>query len=553
MITQIHLQNVRIFDENPYFFDLPAISVFCGTNSSGKSTILMSLLLLRQTKGITESFISSRGRLRFIGSQVDLGNYKSFVSHEDLSKNITIGITIKDSISQGAYRAIKSYAAGVEDEIDLGKRDAKRVQYFLKSTFNFSAVDSEPGNRRRQKGNRSDQQFQGVLNKAEFEMLDLNNERITNWIVTRKSVESKNYYAIQFPKKYFVTAYGALIPELIKDIPDLFPELHEEDQFTIDENKSNDEYVEFRTSLFGILPNKITIEKVENSSDAKSKSIHRFELPFHPILEAVQRDLQIALESIEYLGPLRTPAKRYYLTPLDTNPHMDPAGEFLPYVFKDLSQGKRYIINYMPPGEVEIKKNVSLVSAVNSWIHYIRTGSTEEIDSRHSEIEYEQTKVVLEFKIKGASGDEQYALADSGFGYSQILPILIRGLISGAGSTIIVEQPELHLNPALQIRLAEFLVSLTKAGKQVIVETHSEHIVNMIRVLVAEDQSGDLSKKSKIYYIDNLVGGPCIHELSIDPNGMIPKWPQSFFGEAANLTGRLLRAQKRLKTPHKAD
>jgi predicted ATPase len=99
------------------------------------------------------------------------------------------------------------------------------------------------------------------------------------------------------------------------------------------------------------------------------------------------------------------------------------------------------------------------------------------------------------------------------------------------------------LNPALQVRLSEFLVSLTFAEKRVLIETHSEHIVNSIRVLAAEDESGTLADMCRIVFIDTSAGRPLISDLDIESDGTVPDWPVQFFGEALSLGARLLRAQ----------
>jgi predicted ATPase len=123
----------------------------------------------------------------------------------------------------------------------------------------------------------------------------------------------------------------------------------------------------------------------------------------------------------------------------------------------------------------------------------------------------------------------------------------VKGLLAKPGQTLVVEQPELHLNPALQVRLADFLVAMVCAGKQVLIETHSEHIVDAIRVLYVEDETGQLENKCRIFFIDTELDKPSVLQLDIKKDGTVPDWPQHFFGEAASLTGRLLRAQKKFR------
>jgi predicted ATPase len=136
-------------------------------------------------------------------------------------------------------------------------------------------------------------------------------------------------------------------------------------------------------------------------------------------------------------------------------------------------------------------------------------------------------------------------LADVGFGYSQVLPILLAGLLTADGGAVIVEQPELHLNPALQVRIAEFFVSVARAGKQVLIETHGEHIVNTIRVLAAEDPTETISKLASVLYFQPTPTGPHVVDMNIREDGSVPEWPSDFFGESLNLSSRLMKAQRR--------
>src|SRR5438105_9668050 len=78
MIGELRVQNVRLFGgEDPQAFPLAPLTVLTGTNSSGKSTVLKILPLLRQTQGIGEAAITEDGKLRLKGTQVDLGTFQS--------------------------------------------------------------------------------------------------------------------------------------------------------------------------------------------------------------------------------------------------------------------------------------------------------------------------------------------------------------------------------------------------------------------------------------------------------------------------------------------
>ena len=265
-----------------------------------------------------------------------------------------------------------------------------------------------------------------------------------------------------------------------------------------------------------------------------------FPLPL--LIREVINDLSAEFKSIHYLGPLRSPAKRFYLTNLDITPRLDAAGDFLPYVLRDRGEA---IVTYFPPrGDHEIRG--PLKGAVDAWLFYLRTGESRihERERYTPEIDFTSVReVLLELTVQSFGG-ESHALADSGFGYSQLLPIVVAGLLASYGQTIAIEQPELHLNPGLQVRMAEFLQSLARTGKTVLIETHSEHIINTLRVLAAEDATGAFSSGCSILFLDTERGMPLLRRLEIQNDGNVPEWPRSFMGEAMHLSARLLRAQQ---------
>ena len=249
---------------------------------------------------------------------------------------------------------------------------------------------------------------------------------------------------------------------------------------------------------------------------------------------------------LNYLKPLRAPAKRFYLADPGTQLTVDSTGAYLPQLLYEYS-GKE-IFN-CGPDSLESPAYQDFDWALSSWLHYLKTGDRHSSSNATNEVYATKFKDVVIQVLMRSFDDYSFSIADSGFGYSQVLPILTTGLVTERGGTLIVEQPELHLNPALQVRLAEFFVGMLRCGKQVIIETHSEHIVNAIRTLVAEADDA-LEQKCKIHFFTaEKDEGPRCEELAISEDGTIANWPKEFFGEAMMLSGRLLRAQrKRLST-----
>lgn len=549
MITSLELENVRIFEGTGWKFSLLPMTVFCGTNSAGKSTILKALLLLQQSQAIRENYGISQGKLRLVGNQVDLGSYSSFVSNNEIRKNISLSVTIKDKMPRSYYKRILDLNPRITAKIgdafsDFSNGNNKErnfVDYVLKSSFTFGIVQ---GRRKRTtdetstlkaiESNEATASFspQAVLKKSKHEV-SVNDEKLFCWSIERNEHgEEEPDYEIVIPAKFF---YSFAVAK------NLLPK---------SETRKN---VRFSVAHPGIIPSSIFgQERPKESNDPKSELQEETQwlvagLP--PVIREAMADLNRSLTKIHYAGPLRSSPQRYYLSYSESVPKIDPTGEALPYIFREKAIYNSSVWNIPPCTDSEpIEEPLS--KALNSWLYYLRVGKSPPQDIRDAEIEVQVTSdLVVELKIKSATNQKCYSLADSGFGYSQVLPIVVKGLLAEQGSMLLIEQPELHLNPALQVRLADFFIAMVRAKKHIIVETHSEHIVNAIRVLTAEDESGDLATKCGIYFIDTDFDRPFIHELSIQPDGTVPDLPHHFFGEAISLSGRLLRAQKRFRKP----
>jgi AAA domain, putative AbiEii toxin, Type IV TA system/N-6 DNA Methylase/Protein of unknown function (DUF3696) len=123
--------------------------------------------------------------------------------------------------------------------------------------------------------------------------------------------------------------------------------------------------------------------------------------------------------------------------------------------------------------------------------------------------------------------------ADVGFGMSQVLPIVVE-LSARTESTVLIEQPEIHLHPAMQSELADLLIESSKEegrANQVIAETHSEHIMLRVQRRIRE---GSLSAAdvSVIYVDQDAQGRATVQRLRIDGNGeFLDEWPNGFFAQ----------------------
>jgi predicted ATPase len=102
------------------------------------------------------------------------------------------------------------------------------------------------------------------------------------------------------------------------------------------------------------------------------------------------------------------------------------------------------------------------------------------------------------------------------------------------GSTLIIEQPELHLHPKMQTKLTDFFVAISQSGKQCIIETHSEHIINALRYRVAKTEAPDdvkLADDIQIYFVEKDEKGSLFKPITVDKYANISEWPDDFFDE----------------------
>lgn len=118
----------------------------------------------------------------------------------------------------------------------------------------------------------------------------------------------------------------------------------------------------------------------------------------------------------------------------------------------------------------------------------------------------------------------------AGFGLTQVLPIIVAALSATAGDIILIENPEVHLHPAGQALMGQFLTDVARAGVQVIVETHSDHILNGIRRSV---RAGKLLPDHVAIHFFRPRSADAAQVISpqLDSSGNIDTWPEGFFDQ----------------------
>jgi hypothetical protein len=137
-------------------------------------------------------------------------------------------------------------------------------------------------------------------------------------------------------------------------------------------------------------------------------------------------------------------------------------------------------------------------------------------------------------------------LTDVGFGVSQVLPVLVLCYYVPEGSSILLEQPEIHLHPSVQADLADVLIDAVKTRRiQIIVESHSEHLLLRLQRRIAEEKFSN--NDAALYFCKMADDASELMPLALDEYGNISNWPDDFFGDAFEESALQLEAEMERK------
>lgn len=138
-----------------------------------------------------------------------------------------------------------------------------------------------------------------------------------------------------------------------------------------------------------------------------------------------------------------------------------------------------------------------------------------------------------EILVKRSPNSAEVLITDVGFGVSQVLPILVLCYYAPKGATLIFEQPEIHLHPSVQAGLADIFIEVIKTRNiQIIIESHSEHLLTRLQRRMAEEKDGFTNEDAALYFckMDDQ-GDSELVPLEIDTYGNICNYPEGFFGD----------------------
>lgn len=481
MLKSISLENYKCFEklkvDDKEELEIAPLTVLCGVNSSGKSSIINSLLLQKQS--YEDSSISNNMKLN--GEYVKSGRFKdvsSKHSNEIITFTTSYALIKPKKYRQGAKKQSKH-------DITAWKNLTKIYSQFNVNCFNISlSISLEQYDEKKYVDD-------NILSSQKITITTVYNdlEKLISTIELRKLKNQSNQYAI-----------------ILDNIPDSdtgrivrHVELHGSTCYFENFNLVNAYSVDINprgTHVSGLLASVYLIFKM----------------------------IALQFKNIHYLTPLRGYPKRNYILDNETD-DVGLSGEFTPYIMHKYNNS--LVNGFLPPENDELKvynRKFDFSYCVQKWMEYLHFGNYT----------LKNALETIQLNIK------DYNISNVGFGISQVLPIIVSGLIKYENELLLLEQPEIHLHPTAQMCMADFLVSMAINGKGAIVETHSDHIINrIVRRMMEKEQ---INRNIKIYFVDQDNNGISnIENIVVDPIRGVLTENENFFTQFASETEKIVR------------
>ena len=245
-------------------------------------------------------------------------------------------------------------------------------------------------------------------------------------------------------------------------------------------------------------------------------------VPDTPFL-SFERAFKNLFSRIYHLSPLREPPRHHYIY----------GGEHP----KGVGQYGEQAISALLAGRIQL---LSVNEQILKWLERL-----DLIDSYRLQADPDGEKN-YEFRLKKYKDGPEVRLTDIGLGVFQILPTLALCYYVPEGSILILEQPETHLHPKTQADLADVFIDVVKNRNiQIILETHSEHLLQRLQQHVAEEEIS--ATDTALYFCQVNHGTSEIEQLDMDEYGNITNWPQDFFGDEMSDWGAKSKAEMERK------
>lgn len=525
-ITKITIQNFKGIKDRVEIPIRP-ITLLFGANSAGKSTMLQALLFLRE---LLEGRSADTDRLSTAGPSSDLGGFREFVHGRDVRNKIRIGVTLrldadgipdagwqdgdqKDDLMSRELDAIRE--AGVELEVVWSPQDNRpyvtSYQVHLDGVL-FASAEAAPG--------------------REAEIKKVNGEHP---VFGPPNVEADG---TEYPSDFY---------SMLDSTFSQCPPADEEDE-------RSRQRIRLGAKVIPDLSLGLPIAWANPLDDADAAK-WTFDL-LNRAMTGVGKAVLNQLQAIRYIGPIRRIPERNFqpLRSPGEDRWSDGSGAW------DLICSSETNHSWLDPKAIrslglglEVEQyryfEVPVQSCLGVMIDVVRASPNDE---DHGD-RIEQGVVPSEIKgfrersrlqlVSEANGLELQP-CEVGVGVSQVLPVAIGAMAPGY-SMLAVEQPELHIHPAIQCNLGDLLAAqvIGNQDRALLLETHSEHLLLRLLRRIRENSEDELPPGSppleaehlSVLWVEQENGEVVIKEIPVTKDGdFSEQWPKGFFEERAN-------------------
>ncbi|WP_334006952.1 AAA family ATPase [Burkholderia cepacia] len=508
-MDSLRIKNLRSLKDTGHI-KFKRINIFVGQNSSGKSSFVRTLPLLKQS-----AQVKTVSDILWYGPFVDFGSFGEALSRTATEDQIDFVFTMRARFRRNRYRPMSGVRSSSSGILPIGLRLRLKAETDQKKRVMHTQYD---------------------LNLFGYNMCLVLDENLKvkkfqcgNLDLTAEAAEEFTFF------RHFGLLPGVVIASEFDDAVGVFnkriAKILEE---YVHANKAKEELLKVASELqigtsdavlqqlrkvnLGVYWKNRTSEWTNDTPVLQKIATFVLARKFHDIFEAVGDHITETSHFIQYVTPLRATAERYYRSQGLSVDEIDPQGRNLAMFLKNLSEQD--------------------ANAFADWT------------AQHMgfEVRAETLQGHVSVVLSDPGKLQRVNLADTGFGYSQVLPILAQlwqvtqgTRFSAVPRYFVIEQPELHLHPRMQARLGDLFVNLANVDKtsksrmpqfRILIETHSEAIINQLGKAI---ENGFLSPDDVGIYLfekDGFEGDTTVRESKFDQEGYLTDWPYGFFDAA---------------------
>ena len=525
-IKSIEIENFKGIGESPVKIDFRAITLLFGQNSAGKSTILHAMTYLEDLL----NYADSDAEVFTKATKTNLGGFQNIVHKKDLEREIRIKLTINLSDD-----GLPSYYSTIDDVFtdDVDSLASDVNDCFVEVKIVWDSVEKK--------------------SKVSSFSTGINDRKVATLVERFSSEDNSN--------KIYIENFDYAHP--VNDSV-----IYEDDIQSLITNHNDGLKLSCQKL---VIPVNLKSVGKGNCCLFDQNTVNDLELDFSLadlMTQVILGPLDAAkhyLKYMRYIGPVRSAPSKAYTPPAIERPYRWASG------LGAWDMLLKHISSKHKDFDFTTECNKTLNEIVNKWLSddYLKTGynlvlnETLKVDNKitqdlrnlannFDDIEADELislindlkdkKVYKEVKLLDTRTGTEVSFGEVGIGISQVLPVIV-GAITPC-HILAVEQPELHLHPALQCNLADLFISRKNLSENRVhlLETHSEHMMlrflRRIREFSEEENQSDefilLPEDIAVYYVDATPNGTEMTKLNVTEDGDFDqRWPNGFFNERA--------------------